>query len=408
MRQLLTITMILAGLSLFSSSCSNDDEEVVRSTNVTLNLKLPENNQTTEDEIELTDVKISFTERNTGVKTNSESFAGNTLKIVLPEGNYDINVEGTVNYTFYGEEIEEIVKAKKEAVVVNGETTNISLDLFFVKKSMPLVFEEIFFTGTLTPEGKQYNGDKYIKIYNNSDEVQYADGLIIGQTNFLTVEKMDYTPNVMSKAVAVDCLIRIPGSGTDYPIAPGKSILIADNAINHKEMNTNSYDLTKADFEWYSESLVGEVDNPQVPNLINFYERMSMHNRGFKGYILARIPSNVTDEQYLTDYEYLYTYDFVFKGVTYPMSGDSYKVPNEWVIDAVNLSVQSVYQWLVMDSSLDMGWTHCGSVDKDPTRYGKSVRRKVASTTSAGRNILKDTNNSTEDFNADATPSLAL
>lgn len=399
--------MMLAGLILFFSSCSDDDDVSVKNSNVTLTLKLSENNQTSGDDVELTDMKISFKERNTGATTISEAFTGMTLNIVLPEGNYDISVEGIAKYSFYGELVEEVVKAKKEAVIINGEGSNISLDLFFVKKSMPLVFEEIFFTGTLTPEGKQYLGDKYIKIYNNSDEVQYADGLIIGQTNFLTTIKQEYTPDIMSEAVAVDCLIRIPGSGKDYPIEPGKSILIADNAINHKEMNTNSYDLTKANFEWYSESIGGEVDNPQVPNMINFYNRLVMHNRGFKGYILARIPSNVSNETYLTDYTYFYTYDFVFGGVTYPMDDDCYKIPNEWVIDAVNLSVQSEYQWLVMDNSLDMGWTHCGSVDKDQTRYGKSVRRKISSTTSDGRNILKDTNNSTEDFNADATPSLA-
>lgn len=404
MKNLLMMVMILIGFNLSFSSCSDDNDEPVKNTNVTFTLKLSE---TSNEEMVLTDAKVYFTERNTGAKTSSETFSGTTLSIVLPEGNYDIEVEGKTTYTFYGETIEDVVKAKKEAVIINGEISNITLDLFFVKKSMPLVFEEIFFTGTLTPEGKQYLGDKYIKIYNNSDEIQYADGLLIGQTEFLSTEKQEYKPNIISEAVAVDCLIRIPGSGKDYPIEPGKSILIADNAINHKEMNTKSYDLTKADFEWYSESIGGEVDNPQVPNMTNFYNRMVMHNRGFKGYILARIPSNVTDEQYLKDYTYPYTYDFVFGGVTYPMDDECYKVPNEWVIDAVNLSVQSEYQWLLTDNSLDMGWTYCGTVNSDATRYGKSVRRKIASTEADGRVILKDTNNSTEDFNAEATPSLA-
>lgn len=47
-----------------------------------------------------------------------------------------------------------------------------------------------------------------------------------------------------------------------------------------------------------------------------------------------------------------------------------------------------------------------GKVASDKNRYNKSVRRKVLSTTPDGRKILKDTNNSTEDFEAKATPSL--
>jgi hypothetical protein len=55
---------------------------------------------------------------------------------------------------------------------------------------------------------------------------------------------------------------------------------------------------------------------------------------------------------------------------------------------------------------LDKGWTYCGKVDSDATRYGKSVRRKALSTTSNGKKILKDTNNSTLDFSPEAKPSL--
>ena len=58
--------------------------------------------------------------------------------------------------------------------------------------------------------------------------------------------------------------------------------------------------------------------------------------------------------------------------------------------------------WLVTAPSLDLGWTYCGSVDQDASRYGKSVRRKVASTTADGIVLLQDTNNSAADFEAEA------
>lgn len=55
--------------------------------------------------------------------------------------------------------------------------------------------------------------------------------------------------------------------------------------------------------------------------------------------------------------------------------------------------------------SLDMGWTHCGKIDKDKTRFFRSVRRKMLYLDDKGHPVLKDTNNSTEDFNPDCIPS---
>ena len=76
------------------------------------------------------------------------------------------------------------------------------------------------------------------------------------------------------------------------------------------------------------------------------------------------------------------------------------------IVDAVNLSVKSEFQWIVTSPTIDMGWTYCGVIDGDENRYGMSVLRKTFTTTEDGREILQDTNNSTEDFTPEATPSL--
>ena len=91
---------------------------------------------------------------------------------------------------------------------------------------------------------------------------------------------------------------------------------------------------------------------------------------------------------------------------TFPMEQTAYKVPNEWIIEAVNTSVQSEYVWNVTAPSLDRGWTHCGTIDHDKTRYFKSVRRKMLYLTRDGRRVLKDTNDSSADFNTECVPSL--
>ena len=81
---------------------------------------------------------------------------------------------------------------------------------------------------------------------------------------------------------------------------------------------------------------------------------------------------------------------------------NAYLVPNSWVLDAVNLSVEEVFYMLSFDTSLDAGYAHCGTTDFDPERYGKSVRRKTDTD-----GYFVDTNNSASDFISDAVPSLA-
>ena len=127
----------------------------------------------------------------------------------------------------------------------------------------------------------------------------------------------------------------------------------------------------------------------------------SLHNQGLCAYAIARL--QVDKNTFLTDYTYKATYINV---IGESQDKNAYQVPNAWIIDAVNISNKAQYAWNVVDASLDMGFTYCGEVALDKNRYNKSVRRKVLSTTPDGRKILKDTNNSTEDFEAKATPSL--
>ena len=394
--------IMLLSIALFA--CQEDE---VKQTNVTVNCNLPEEFTSAG----LSDIEVTVKNISTG-KTSSFTFSqsdGNTYSLTLIEGLYDFSLEGDMNSIVNEIQFVNKVKGYKDAVEIIGSNAELTLDLFLSEKiNNDFVIAEIFFTGTLTPEGKQYLGDSYFRIYNNSDQVLYADGLVIAESKFLTTAKRDYTPDIMSDAVAVDAIYRIPGSGTDYPVEPGKSILICDNAIDHRNANVNSFDLRTANFEWYDESTnpsVADIDNPAVANLEKIYcytlTIWVPHNRGFNSYVLGRL--GIDKETYLTDYTYFYDYNLVTNAGTFPMTGDAYKFPNEWVIDAVNLSIEAKFEWLLTHPSLDMGWSYCGKIDSDKTRYGKSVRRKVLSITDDGRKILKDTNNSSVDFDAEQT-----
>lgn len=393
-----SLWMPLCALMMLSA-CKKDSTLELKQVALTLTLENPESLK----EAKLSNVKITFKEINSGKETVSTNVIDQKLNISLSEGSYDVSLDGTAEYALEGKITTRKVAALKQGMILKGAQAAENLSLFIGQEGSGFVIQEIFFTGTVTAENKQYTGDKYFLIYNNSSETLFADGLVIAQSAFLTTEKRNYTPDVMSQAVAVSGVIRIPGSGKDHPVLPGKSILIADDGINHKEFNPGSIDLSKADFEIFNKNM-DDIDNPQVINMENTYDKFVFHNRGFSSYVLARFPNGTDD--FLTNYQYNYDYNLIVNGITYPMDQQEYKIPNSWIIDAVNLSVQASFQWIVTDPSLDMGWTFCGKLASDKTRYGKSVRRKVLSTTTEGRVILKDTNNSSLDFDAEVKPSL--
>lgn len=397
--KLLPVYLTITVMALLQSCSKEDDAYSDKQTNIALTLVNPEDLSG----VSFSDLSISFKELNTGKVTQSTSFVNNKLAITLSEGSYEIAVDGKIRYAADGSTAEASVSGYNKSVVITGQTAAVSLNLFLKTTQSDFIIEEVFFTGTKTPEGKQYWGDKYFKIYNNTDKVLYADGLMIAQSEFMTTDKQAYTPNIMAQSFAVSNIAIVPGKGTTYPIAPGEFFIIAEDAINHKEYNSASIDMRTAAFEFYTED-ADDVDNPAVPNMENLFSSMVIHNRGFKSFVIARLP--ITKDAFLANNTYDYEYNLVIGGESYPMGESVYSIPNTWIIDAVNLSVQSEFQWIVTAPTLDMGWTYCGKVDADQSRYGKSVRRKVLSSASNGKKILKDTNNSTLDFSPEVKPSL--
>ena len=277
-----------------------------------------------------------------------------------------------------------------------------------------VLIEEVFFTSNALPTtGKpdKFHGDQYFKITNNSDELLYLDGLMISEAKYpsSTRTPFEFLEPIKTEACGVGTVYVIPGNGHDVPVEPGKSLIIANNAQNHLATNPNSFDLSGADFEWYDKSTSAsnqDVDNPDVPNLdIWFTYSLSiwvLHDRGYEGYIISLPPYGVTRDSYLENYKWEGKY------INHSLVGDfemsiasAYKIPNSWVLDGVNCAVEQYFQYTSWDESIDAGWTHCGKIDKDPERYGKSVLRKRGDD---GK--LVDTNNSTNDFTPDSTPSL--
>ena len=145
-----------------------------------------------------------------------------------------------------------------------------------------------------------------------------------------------------------------------------------------------------------------------MPNLDKWYAStltvQVLHNRGFNAVAIAMPPVGLTAKQFLAEYP-LEDAQYIFHSPngsddTMPLR-NCYRVPNEWVLDAVNTGCRDEYYIAPWDASLDAGYAWCGTADGDAYRFGKSVIRKTGSD---GK--LIDSNNSTNDFESNTKASL--
>lgn len=267
------------------------------------------------------------------------------------------------------------------------------------------VIKEIYAGGckyTLEEGGKEksYWADQYITLYNNSDKVLYADSLIIGMSAKYTSGKTEqayYT----SDPVVADMLIQVPGTGKEHPVQPGGCLVVANQGLNHITATNggSKADMSQADFEWYDDTAL-DVDVPEVPNMINLYGYSLTINmfstQSNRSYFILRPTGDINAFM-----------ESIKTQVTMP-SGTSkqvYAVPASMIIDGVQVANKGALNYLAIPSSVDNGFTYWGeTVGASGAWTGKCVTRRVKEKTSAGRYILQDTNNSTNDFSANQDP----
>jgi len=385
---------VLASTTLIVS-CSGDDDtfgtEV--SNKSVLTVTLAGDNIATFKTIEL-----EILETNSGAITKKTLENASAYSFELPYGSYKIVANGTV-VTKDNEEVQVGATAQKD---VNTGVVNLSLPLIIKQFNKDFIIEEVFFAGVKTNDGKNYNNSRYFKITNNTNDVLYADRLMIATSEFFTTVARTATPNIVDQAFPISAVMIVPGTGKEHPVQPGSFIVVADNAIDHTA--SNGFNLTNADFEFPSTNpSLGQVDNPSVPNMNIAYTQMTfnmifLYTTSQQGYALARLPEGQTSETFLAQNKYDYSYTNSAGGVT---NRSVYKIPNTWIVDALNTTRENDFLQIVTTPSIDAGWTTAS-----PGYNGKTVRRKILGTMSNGKNLYKDTNNSTLDFVRNSEPSL--
>lgn len=409
MNKNLNLFTAMLSILLLASLVSCQKETPVVSVSSTFKLEAP----LEAPDARYSDLTITITHIKTGKVTTitSAQVKGNTVTAELYEGKNKIEINGKMTVTDpYGVESVSDFTHTGELTVVRGQALSPIVPVYN-KPTSGFVIEEVFFNPHNTPENKKgISGEQYIKITNNSSSILYADGLVILESEFKTNMKQDYKPNIMATDIAVGAIAMIPGTGHDYPVQPGASIVIANDAQNHSLKNPNAINLETADFEWFDVSpnpKFQDQDNLKVPNLNKIYAKtLTLHTfmqRGSTAIAIGKMP--ITPEEYLAKHKYAYSYLFSFKGYNKEMKSEAYSFPNKWIIDAVNLSVVESFAWIVTDPSVDSGHTGWSDTESDASAVGKSARRKVQSTIGE-RKVYQDTNDSSKDFERKVTPSL--
>ncbi|WP_321826636.1 DUF4876 domain-containing protein [Maribacter dokdonensis] len=379
------------------TSCSSDDDSIPNLGNLQVQLELATG--LSDISLEGIDVSITNTVDNATLNLSTDA-TGSVTFTNISVGTYNIVVSNaTDDYQLSG-------TANNISVAIQ-ETTTTNLEVNATNFNAGLVIKEVYSAGsgyiTLFK-------DSFIEIFNNSSETLYADGMFIANIfggSGASGDTAVYSILTDSDYVYTDVMSQIPGSGTDYPVASGQSIVIALNAINFKEGSTNpdgELDNTDATLEHYSidwleaQGLAGnaffELDNPSVPNMTNTYM--------FEGtnFFRLSLPASVVlvSSEASFDDSNIVDYTAIGSTTTYKLM----KISVDLVVDGVDILDNSAsLEFKRIPSTIDAGFSFL-TEDGAISYTGLSNRRKIDETATArfGRTILLDTNNSTVDFEA--------
>lgn len=300
---LMSITLLLTVCFSFVSCSDDKDDPQTLETSAKINIEMPMNIQVKDFKNALVLLTNKTTKTVYSVKEFSKTEKGYTAEIKnIPVGTYSVLAQGILTYEAGGKEVSIEVNTTNENVqLVENNSNQINLLLNVTTGKEGFVISEIFFRGTQTPKGKPYFADQYIKITNNTSKLMYADSLVIMESAFTNGVKRKYIKDYRNDGFAAGAIYMIPGRGKDVPVKPGETLLLALNGKNHKSVNANSFDLSKADFEFYDISTNNYKDeqNANVKDLERIFTTSAsilvLNMKGNKAYAIGKIQGTIED-----------------------------------------------------------------------------------------------------------------
>jgi len=382
------------------SACSDDETEIPATVGITINVQV-ENPKgftglTSGQSVFLTNTEdnktyVAITDENgvatfsdmipnvysisTSWKISSEKlFAAYEKDTIVQSGNYLIS-GSVLNATITSEEIVEV------------PTT------WALKQS--LLISKVYHAGSKDNNNKNYIAGSFIELYNNGDESVDIAGyyLALSESNATPayiLKGENASENATQDFVYVKQIFRFPNEG-HHELQPGEHIVIANSAINHQTSAANDFDLSAADFEAKDEKgkLTNNSDVPALELLYTAFPAISNMNLTKGG--PASVVIFKTDED-VTAWEEVYA-DGKTSGTLQK------KMPSKYIIDGVDIlkykndgTVNADYKRLW--DFIDAGFTNIKSVGGNDSQVNYRKLEKLED----GRAVLKDSNNSSEDW----------
>ena len=328
-----------------------------------------------------------------------------TVDGIIP-GIYTINVTGTgvvtsgEEYMLAGSALNaEIIDAREVKIGIRGSAKG------------KLVFSEIYYCGSKPVNAFSYFRDQFYEIANNTDEVQYLDGLYFGNTETIDFDKTrPIWPDAEGEYIYADYVWRFPGSGTDYPLQPGESCVVAQFAADHRlpiYNPTSPVDCSAAEFEFNTNN----ANYPDQPA----YDMELVYNGGTTnmpmqyltsvfgtGYFIFRVPDGET-------WDPIADKSLQTANQADPYSSVYAKVPVHYIEDAVEaIRNESYVDAKNLPAVADAGFCTMGGA-----YLNVGVTRKLVTDANGapvvgpnGGLSYQDTNNTTDDFVSGVVPVL--
>lgn len=262
-----------------------------------------------------------------------------------------------------------------------------------------LVISELERYDLATPDGNFYTFGGFLELHNNADTSIALSGIVVAKgfpgsldsPNF-PCSLYDSIHNDPDGIWAID-IYRFP-DGTPA-LAPGGTIVLATDAIDHSKIVAGGLDLSHADFEFRGGG--ADVDNPSVPNMVAL------------GPNSGDTPSGHGLEWYEVD-----------EVVVVARASDVASLPTQFIPNSqtkkiARLPAATILDVLVSRYALSDPYPPCAQAvnfafdhqelhvigSPDP----RSAHRKVAATFADGRPVLLRTKTSSRDFAADKATS---
>ena len=340
MKKLLYAVLSLVAFAGTLVSCSDNDDTTTYY-KLSVSLEMPEGVSVAD----FTSASVVVINSQTG-REYSDNEIKSDYSFELPGGTYSVTAALRVN------DGGSVVSYSASKSVPVYEDTPVTLEL---TKSVSggLIFKEVYYN-MVKPNGKMpYMRDQFFEIYNNSDEVLYLDNCILGflegSQGKLPTAWQENGEIMKEYALGYYTVAFVSQTGKDYPLEPGKSVVIAGQAQNHIAETEKMYEpndgamkspvnLLNADYEVFLGDYkpAVSIDNADVPNMTvicaqgtqNYFSLPITGN----AIIFAKLPDGVSPVDYAkNDANFKERPDGSYAGQKYLM------IPQEYVLDGLNI-----------------------------------------------------------------------